>query len=94
VAACNAASRRSSAATRSSASTLCNVNTYFDVSIAIRFSSIGRLLGWLLDSPTLASKAAGPSTPTARLAAMGTRRTLSRRGGRGSRTQLGPAGPA
>jgi addiction module HigA family antidote len=36
------------------------------VSIAIRFSSIGRLLGWLFDSPTLASKAAGPSTPTAR----------------------------
>jgi hypothetical protein len=32
--------------------------------------------------------------PPTRLAAMGTRRTLSRRGGRGSRTQLGPAGPA
>jgi hypothetical protein len=58
--------------TRSSASTPCSVKAYFDVSIATRFSSIGRLLGWLFDSPTLASKAAGPSTPTSRIAAMGT----------------------
>lgn len=48
--------------TRSAAWTPWSVKTDFDVSIAARFSSIGQLLGWLLDSPTLAFKAAGPST--------------------------------